>query len=53
MVFLFSVAGRLDQLSDRREIETLLGTKVYLALWVKPEPKWTRRPKRLKSLGYY
>jgi len=36
----------------RREIEKLLGTKVHLALWVKPEPKWTRRPKRLKSLGY-
>ena len=36
----------------RREIEKLLGMRVHLALWVKPEPKWTRRPKRLKSLGY-
>ena len=34
------------------EIEKLLGTKVHLELWVKPEPKWARRPKRLKSLGY-
>jgi GTP-binding protein Era len=36
----------------RRDIEKLLGTRVHLALWVKPEPKWARRPKRLKSLGY-
>ena len=37
----------------RREIETLVGGKVYLGLWVKVEPRWTRkRPKRLKSLGY-
>jgi GTP-binding protein Era len=36
----------------RQEIERLLGTKVYLALWVKIEPKWQKRPNRLKSLGY-
>jgi GTP-binding protein Era len=36
----------------RREIEVLVGGKVYLGLWVKVEPRWTRRPKRLKSLGY-
>jgi GTP-binding protein Era len=36
----------------RREIERLVGGKVHLALWVKVEPRWTRRPKRLKSLGY-
>ena len=36
----------------RREIEKLVGHKVHLALWVKLEPKWSRRPKRLKSLGY-
>jgi GTP-binding protein Era len=36
----------------RREIEALLGRRVYLSLWVKVEPKWARRPKRLKSLGY-
>jgi GTP-binding protein Era len=37
----------------RREIEKLVGCKVHLSLWVKLEPKWSRRPKRLKSLGYH
>ena len=36
----------------RREIELLVGTKVHLDLWVKIEPKWAKRPQRLKSLGY-
>ncbi len=36
----------------RRQIERLVGSKVHLALWVKIEPKWSRHPKRLKSLGY-
>lgn len=36
----------------RREIERLVGRQVHLALWVKPEPGWARKPKRLKSLGY-
>jgi GTP-binding protein Era len=36
----------------RREIEQLLGTRVHLDLFVKHEPGWARRPKRLKSLGY-
>jgi GTPase len=36
----------------RREIEQLVGTRVHLELWVKVEPKWTKRPARLKSLGY-
>ena len=36
----------------RRQIERLVGSKVHLALWVKIEPKWSRRPKRLKTLGY-
>ena len=36
----------------RKEIERLLGGKVHLALWVKIEPKWQKRPKRLESLGY-
>jgi GTP-binding protein Era len=36
----------------RREIEALLGTRVHLDLFVKHEPGWARRPKRLKSLGY-
>ena len=36
----------------RREIEALLDTRVHLELWVKIDPRWARRPKRLKSLGY-
>ena len=36
----------------RREIEKRVEQKVYLELWVKVEPKWSKRPKRLKSLGY-
>ena len=36
----------------RREIEKLVGVQVHLELWVKVEPKWSRRPNRLKSLGY-
>jgi GTP-binding protein Era len=36
----------------RAEIERLLGTRVHLELWVKVEPTWSRRPKRLAALGY-
>ena len=36
----------------RGEIERLLGRQVHLALWVKIDPDWLRKPKRLKSLGY-
>jgi len=36
----------------RPAIERLLGTRVHLALWVKVEPKWAKRPQRLKELGY-
>jgi len=36
----------------RREIEKLVDRKVHMELWVKLEPKWSRRPNRLKSLGY-
>jgi len=36
----------------RREIERLVGRKVHLALWVKVEPKWSKKPNRLKALGY-
>jgi len=37
----------------RRQIERLLDTQVYLALWVKVDPQWRKRPKRLKRLGYF
>jgi GTP-binding protein Era len=36
----------------RREIERLVGRKVHLDLWVKVEPKWSKKPNRLKTLGY-
>ncbi len=37
----------------RRDIERLLERPVHLALWVKVDPRWSRRPKRLKALGYH
>lgn len=37
----------------RQGLERLLGRHVRLELWVKVEPGWHKRPKRLKSLGYY
>ena len=37
----------------RRSIEDLLETKVHLDLWVKVEPRWWKRPKRRRSLGYF
>jgi GTP-binding protein Era len=37
---------------SRHEVEKLTGSKVHLDLWVKVEPKWSKQPKRLKSLGY-
>ncbi|GIV78894.1 MAG: GTPase Era [Litorilinea sp.] len=36
----------------RREIEELLGTRVYLELWVKVWEKWRRRENMLRRLGY-
>lgn len=36
----------------RREIETFLGRKVYLELWVKVREKWRKDKKFLKELGY-
>jgi len=36
----------------RREIEALLGRRVFLDLWVKVEPAWAKRPRRREALGY-
>ncbi|MGH8923739.1 MAG: GTPase Era [Acidimicrobiia bacterium] len=36
----------------RRELESLLGTRVHLALRVKVEADWQRRPASLDRLGY-
>ncbi|MEM7539797.1 MAG: GTPase Era [Chloroflexota bacterium] len=38
--------------SARPEIEELVGTKVYLELWVKVWEKWRRREGLLRQLGY-
>lgn len=36
----------------RKEIERLVGTRVYLDLWVKVRPKWRRREEELRRMGY-
>ncbi|NLC68844.1 MAG: KH domain-containing protein, partial [Clostridiaceae bacterium] len=36
----------------REEIERLLGTKVFLKLWVKEKKDWRNNKIMLKSLGY-
>ncbi len=36
----------------RHDIETLLGAKVYLDLWVKVQRDWRNRPAVLKNLGF-
>ena len=36
----------------RKEMETLLGTRVFLELWVNVEKNWTQDPRLLNRLGY-
>ena len=36
----------------RHEIEELLGTRVYLELWVKVKKKWRKDKQELRRLGY-
>lgn len=36
----------------RREIEELVGTQVFLELWVKVRPKWREKEDELQRLGY-
>jgi GTP-binding protein Era len=36
----------------RKEVETLLGTRVFLELWVNVEKNWTQDPRVLNRLGY-
>jgi GTP-binding protein Era len=37
----------------RKAIEELLQSRVYLELFVRHEAKWSRRPRRIKALGYH
>lgn len=37
----------------RRSLEKFLGQKVHLALWVKVDPTWFKKRKRLSGLGYF
>lgn len=37
----------------RKKIESFIGQRVYLDLWVKPLPGWRKDPKSLKRLGYH
>lgn len=46
-----SMIKRIGQ-AARPEIEALVGTKVYLELWVKVWERWRRRQNLLKQLGY-
>lgn len=36
----------------RKDIERLLGSKIFLETWVKVEPRWRDRPQALQSMGY-
>jgi len=46
-----SMLKRIGQ-KARQEIESLLGTKVYLELWVKVLKNWRKREGMLRRLGY-
>ncbi len=46
-----SMLKRIGSLS-RHEIENLLGTQVFLELWVKVKPDWRNSDQMLKVLGY-
>lgn len=37
---------------SRKDIEMLLGSKVFLELWVKVQKDWRNRPARLKEFGF-
>ncbi len=36
----------------RADIERILGTKVYLELWVKVKEKWSERDNLIREFGY-
>jgi len=45
---------KLTQIGEaaRKEAEALLGTKVFLELWVRVERNWTQDPRALNRMGY-
>jgi GTP-binding protein Era len=45
---------RLKKIGEaaRKEVEVLLGTRVFLELWVSVEKNWTQDPRALNRLGY-
>ena len=47
--------SRLKQIGQaaREDIQQLLGTSVYLSLWVKTRPKWRDSKAALKEFGYW
>ncbi len=46
--------ARLKQIGTkaREEIEAFLGSKVFLGLWVKVDPNWTRDEREIRLFGY-
>ena len=36
----------------REDMERLLGTKVFLEVWVRVEKNWSRDPRYLRKFGY-
>lgn len=36
----------------RKDIQTLLGSKIYLELWVKVQDDWRDKPRDLNRFGY-
>ncbi len=46
-----SMIKKIGQLA-RRDIEHLLGDKIYLDLWVKVQKDWRDRPSHLSDFGY-
>jgi GTP-binding protein Era len=36
----------------RLQIEKLVGNRVHLELWVKPDPRWLKDKRRIEELGY-
>jgi GTP-binding protein Era len=54
-IVLGSKGARLKEVGTeaRRQIEALLGSRVYLDLRVKVAKDWQRDPRQLRRLGFY